>query len=376
MPVDQQCTWCRKTDLPVTGDHVFPRSIGGTKQLTVPACKPCQTFLSKAEAVLARRSIFGLYTLDGGPPPRHKKKPESGTFNSSYSLVKDSKIGGYAEVVFRVGKLPKTLPSIEIDVVSGRGARVHGTTPQEVDQLVERLIASVQKVPDETGCIGEISCDFVEEDSEIASDADFWPRALLDIRGNLKIRACNPEEGKRLAQIIIPLAQQGAFSDHSQWMKGQIPAGTPHHVSFSYYEPDVLRIIAKIAYGVLRAKVGPILSAENWFNGVRSFVRGEDGTDENPPVLPLSDPGDFKGWHEVHLALIDIHEGELRGVIMLYGGCHLVRFGRAPEISSQIEVVLAASRRDGSDTRFIKGEAATEIAEEIKNYVRMLERAK
>jgi len=369
MPPQPQCTWCRRSDLPITDDHVFPRSIGGTKQLTVPGCKPCQTLFSKAEQVLARRSIFGLYRLAVGPSPRHKKKPESGTFDSSYSLVKDSIIGGYAEVVFRVGELPKTLPCIEIDVTTGKGARIHGTTPQEVERLVERLISSVQNVPDETGCIGEISCDFMEEDGPVSSDPDFWPRALLDVRGNLNIRARNSEEGKRLAQIIIPLAQRGAFSDHSQWTKGEIAANTPHHFSFSYYEPDVLRIIAKIAYGVLSAKMGPVVSAENWFDGVRSFVRGEEGTDENPPVLPLSEPGDFKGWPGFHLALVEIYEGELRGIVILYGGCHLVRFGRTPQISLPIKVIVAISRRDGTETRLVDGEAVSKIADEIRNYV-------
>ena len=366
-----KCTWCRRSDLRTTDDHVFPRCIGGTRQIQVPACDSCQNIISQLEQVLVRQSVFGFYRLGGGPPARHKNKPESGIIEPEYAIVRDSTIGGYAEVCLRVNELPKTLPCIEVDVHGGKGSRIHGHAPEDVMRLVDRLLTLIANAPDETGKICEISPDFVEKDAPFFDDPDFWPRALLDMRGNLKIRSRNPEEALRFMDVVIPLAQQGMFSDFSRWTTGSIPAHTPHHVRVGYDESDVFRVVAKMAYGVLAAAVGSRVSSEDWFPAVRHFIKDGDAQTEKPLVVELGEPAGFKAWAEHHLVLIDTSGNDLRGTVMLYGSYHLVDLGNRPKVMTPEIVVI--SRRDGSDTRFVDADEASKIAGEIKAYVNGLE---
>jgi hypothetical protein len=134
----QKCVWCgnpRESD-----DHVFPRSQGGTLELTVPACSKCQTEISRAETEVARRSEFAFYRLDKGPTPRKRKKLDSGSVEARYVFVKDDRLGGYIEVAFRAKQHPITLPCIEIDIDTGN-VRCRGTKPEDVDLSIAKTLS-------------------------------------------------------------------------------------------------------------------------------------------------------------------------------------------------------------------------------------------
>jgi len=366
----EACTWCMEVGLELTKGHVFPRAIGSTKQVSVPACAKCETIISKKEQELARRSIFALYRMGGGPVVRHKEKPESGSIEVRYALVKDNVVGGYSEVGLRTGQLPVILPCIEVDIGGGSGCRIHGLKPEDVDRLVDALLQSVKGPPDESGCVGEISAALLEEnDVDIVSDPDFWPRAFLDLRGYLKIRARNPEEGERFANLIIPLAKKGIFNDHSRWVNSRIVGGTPHHIAIKYDQPSVLQVVAKIAYGVLAFHVGASVLANDPFASLRKYICQETQGEEDSPVQELTDPGNFSAWPDHHLAAIEPYEGKIRGIVVLYGGCFVIQFGPLQGISTNTLPVIAMSRRDGTHTRIADNNTAHQVLRDLRNLV-------
>src|SRR2546421_414139 len=110
------CTWCNEF-APLTDDHVFPRSIGGTKHLKLPSCEKCQRTISAAETELSRRSIFAVYLVESGPAGRDKRRSTSGAIRSDYVLNRHP-LGGYGEAVLKAGGGAQGLPYIEIDVAS------------------------------------------------------------------------------------------------------------------------------------------------------------------------------------------------------------------------------------------------------------------
>jgi hypothetical protein len=215
----QRCAWCDQSEGKMTRDRVFPRVIGGTEQLTVPSCRKCQTEISKAETEVGCRSIFALYRTNKGPPPRDKRKPESGAVEARYTLVKEDWIGGYREVVLRAHRDPISLPSIEIDITTlyaprhgaaseDIGERVilrrRGDTLEDVNRIVKAVLKVVEGPQDESGLLGKIPVELLSEaDVDIASDPDFWPRVFFDLRGRLKIRARDGQEAIRLINIVV-----------------------------------------------------------------------------------------------------------------------------------------------------------------------------
>ena len=96
------CFWCGSEDEKLTEDHVIPESLGGTREYTVPACRNCQTILSKAEHEVARKSIMGIAALASGMKPRHPDRPTSGHLRPNYLLVKHP-FGGYGETLLSAG---------------------------------------------------------------------------------------------------------------------------------------------------------------------------------------------------------------------------------------------------------------------------------
>src|SRR6266852_7680391 len=91
-----RCTWCDRNDVLIDKDHIFPRALGGTKELSVPACRSCQTVISKLETQAARQSHYSLFCLTHGPAGRDKRKASSGVIRARYVLTKHP-LGGYGE---------------------------------------------------------------------------------------------------------------------------------------------------------------------------------------------------------------------------------------------------------------------------------------
>src|SRR5258708_10472295 len=205
-----QCLWCDKNDVSLDEDHVFPRAIGGTKELWVPACRDCQTVISKLELEAARESNYSLFTAMHGPPGRDKRRPASGAIRARYLLVKNP-FGGYGESAMYAGsETPVSLPHIEIDVAGSSLARRRGPNQASVQRLVEGLRNIVHRKPDARGFIGELE---VRTDRlpEIDSDPDFWPRVVLDPSGHLYLRARNSDEALKFAVGLVQRLNTGVF---------------------------------------------------------------------------------------------------------------------------------------------------------------------
>ena len=88
-----QCLWCDKTGVRLDKDHVFPRALGGAKELWVPACRDCQTLISKLESEAARQSHYSLFCVMHGPPGRDKRKPGSGVIRARPSRLNEHRCG-------------------------------------------------------------------------------------------------------------------------------------------------------------------------------------------------------------------------------------------------------------------------------------------
>lgn len=301
---------------------------------------------------------------------RDKRRPSSGFIEARYILVKGW-IGGYDEVALRTGQLPIPLPCIEVDVAGLGGARSHGLKPQDVDRLVDSLLDVVKGPPTGTGLLGEIPVELLDEhDVHIASDPDFWPRAFLDLTGQIKIRARDPEEAERLAGALITLAKKNVFRDHSNWSTGEVSAGTPHHVSIIYNERSIFRIIAKVAYGVAFLRVGPHAMYHDPFMHVRRYIICEEKEEMASPVRELSEPGSIREWPEDHLVAIELCQGHLRGIVALYGACHVVEFGPVPDRLMEAWPSVAMSRINGTKTQFVDGQIAEQVLRGLTDHVR------
>jgi len=355
----QLCTWCREPKSQLTRDRVFPRCLGGTEDLNVPACLECQTRISLVEEEVSRRSLFAFYRIDRGPPPRHKGKPYSGSVEAKYILVKDW-MGGYNEVALRAKQNPIPLPRIELDVTS-LNARVHGAMPEDVNRLVEAILRIVEGPPDKSGFLGEVTVELLSEaDADIVSDPDFWPRVFLDLRGRLKIRAHDGEEAKQLFEAIVKLAQLGTFKDHSKWPTGQVPAGTSHRFCLEWDEHAVLRVVAKIAYATAYLQALPQLLGSESLHRVRRFVLDDQDDDGKLPVQQISLEESITEWPNHHVVLIESYNGQLRGIVVLYGACFVVDLGKDPLPTVFAKPVVAMSCMDGTHS-YLAAEDETEI---------------
>lgn len=365
--VSKDCVWCGNPS--EDKDHVFPRCLGGTKQLVVPACRDCQTKISYAEIEVARRSEFALYRLDKGPLPRKKKNLSSGSVEATYVLVKDNRLGGYIEVALRAKQHPITLPCIEFDVNTGN-ARCRGTKPEDVDRLIDAVLRVVSGPPDESGLLGSVDVELLSEtESNYATDPDWWPRIFLDLKERLIVRAGNGDEAVQLFAMVLELAQRGAFNDHSQWATGEILAGTPHRVKLQYDGLALARVVAKIACALAYRKALPMRLDSDRLRAINLFVLGKEEKDFDLPVQYISEAGSFTQWPDYHLAKIESYKGNLVGIVILHGACFLVNLGEdpLPEIFSQ--PVVAMSLKDGTNTFFVTDDLAQSIGEALKEHI-------
>lgn len=376
----QHCVWCGKSESKLTKDHVFPRGLGGTKQLAVKACGVCQRAISQAEGEVGHRSLYALYRIDKGPPPRHKNRPESGAVEAKYILVKDW-LGGYNEVVPRSHRDPIPLPCLEFDVTSLSVpgfettpeeviARVRGATPEDARRIVEAVLKVVQGPPDKSGLLGEVPVELLSEaESGIVSDPDFWPRVLLDLNGRLKIRARDGQEATRLFEAVIYLAQRGAFKDLSGWATWQVQAGTPHLFCLEWNYSALLRVVAKIAYGAAYCRALPKILESESLRQVRDFVLGTQNGNTTLPVRQISDTESISDWPDHHVVLIESCYDQLQGIVVLCGACFIVDLGENPLPAVFARPVVAMSRRDGTDTRFATDGVAKMVAEILRCHV-------
>lgn len=360
----QRCIWCGESKGALTEDHVFPRSLGGTKQLVVPACKYCQTKISKLEKEVARRSIFALHRFDKGPHRRKKGRPESGSVEARYVLVKDW-MGGYSEMAFRTGGQAITLPCIELDPVTLK-CRKHGSVPEDIDKLVESVIDVIKGPPDESGVLGEVPVELLSEYEEnIASDPDFWPRVFLDLKGQLRIRARDEQEATLLIELVVKAAQRGAFKNHCGWATGEIPAGARHRIRLEWNDRAVLRVVAKIAYTTAFLQVPvEVRNSEKW-RRIRNFVLDDEEAKGKLPVRQISEADSMKQWPDHHVVLIQSRNRRLWGIVVLYGACFVVNLGKDCMPKVFAKPFVAMTRRDGTKTYIASKDETETVAKTL-----------
>jgi hypothetical protein len=220
------CTWCGRSDIEITDDHVIPQCLGGTKELVLPSCKKCQNEISKAEGELIHKSPFSLWRADSGPGPRKKKDPRSGRIELRYMFRPDPHLGGRAESTMRATGERRDLTSFELNLET-KQARKRAKTPQEFDLLISKFKALFAGGPDDNGVVGQIRVDLLTEyDQNIAEDPDFWPRVFLGVDGHPRVRARNPAEATQLTGALMYLIQAEAFSRARELETFTVPGGT------------------------------------------------------------------------------------------------------------------------------------------------------
>jgi hypothetical protein len=362
-----RCIWCQKKAY--TRDHVFPRSLGGTLELAVPACKKCQRTISVAELEISRRSVFSIYRWNRGPNRRNPKRPDSGSVEPVYLMVKDDS-GRYIEVALRRGEMPITLPSIQIDVVSGQ-ACTRGTSPEVIDNLLQKFWDLMNQPPDKTGFVCEIDAPlFVEK--EIASDPDWWPRIFLNLRDQLVIRARDPEEAKKFIHILVVTSKNGAYSAHTNWETKLIEAGKPHHIRLEYDINLIHRVISKIAVAGLYASIGDIQVESEQIDLLKKYILGESDETYEPSLQELFAPDVIKVWPEQHVLFIEPADGRLVAYLVLYGAFYALDLGINPAPEMMNKTIVAKSFQNGCRTYFATSEEIVADGEQFYSLLKSL----
>jgi hypothetical protein len=224
--------------------------------------------------------------------------------------------------------------------------------------------------PDESGQLGDVDVNLLAEaEAHYAADSDWWPRAYLDLRGRLRARARDGQEAQRFFSMLLPLVEQGVFSDHSRWSTGEIVAGAIHRVRLEWNNLAVLRVVAKIAYATAALSVSPSALDSDHSRRVCLFVGGHNDDDASI-VSTISEAGTITEWPEHNLALIFSNEGRVQAIIVLYGACFIVDLGSNP-IQAFPKSVLAMSRTSGTKTYVVKDDEANEIAKKLEEYVKV-----
>jgi hypothetical protein len=335
---------------------VLPRAIGGTLDYELPACESCQVILSKAEMILARKSLLAIHAISSNLPPRHPKRRESGSLRSSYVFVKHP-LGGYGESVFRTGNKMEPLSHCEIKVVPGERleGRVRGESRAKTDLLFARYKQSLSNRPGPDGLVCEVNVS-LDVPAEISMDPDFWPRMVLLPNGNLLLRARDPEEAQRFAMVFTELVCKGAAQFRGVWESSEIVGGTPHHMMLECDTQAVRRVAAKIAYGLFLLLSGVELDRDQ-DSKLRAYILGSDVEPE--PVMEA--PESFAvttGDATCHQVILGPPHDVEAAIVRLYGYGFRVELGSAARRLSQPIVVLCPT--DGSGMRLAAEEEAAE----------------
>lgn len=352
-----RCTWCKNEAESLTRDHVIPRAIGGTLDYALPSCETCQKELSKAEAILVRKSILAIHAVSSELRPRHPKRRVSGVLRAGYLLVKNP-LGGYGESVLRAGDKVESLCHCEIKVAPGEPieGRTRGQSRAHTDLLFAKFKSALSKTPGPNGLICEINvaCDVPQE---IRADPDFWPRMVMLPNGNLLLRARDPEEAQRFIRVFTPLVMSGVDAFRGAWQSAEISGGTQHHMMLEYEPQAVRRVAAKIAYGLF------LLASENELDerrdsDLRAYILGLEG-DKPEPVTEAPESFRFTtGDTPFHQVVLGPRHDPKAAIVRLYGYAFRVDLGDAVRRLSPI-VVLCAT--DGSGMRLADPEEAQEV---------------
>lgn len=358
------CFWCGRPGTNLEDDHVFPRAIGGTKELSVPSCRPCQTALSKAELALSRKSAYAMHLVEAGPRGRDRRRdPASGLIEAEYVLVPHP-LGGYNETAIKAGagESPTALPYVEINVSDSLlTCRRRASEPAEMENLVSAVERMLASKPDEKGLLCELSV-LTHDLREIGKDPDFWPRIVLDLRGRLFIRARNPEEALKFMSAFTHYLHAGAFRDYSRWVTGPpISGSTPHQVMIVHDRYLVGRAFAKIACSLAFVALGEQAKQLSRFETLRSYALGGQTEAWDGLVRGVRLPGTLKHFGSRHIAALTIESNHMIGLISLFGGLELIDLGEIPASMPTSLSAVASAEIDGTKTNILLPEEAGHI---------------
>jgi len=349
-----RCAYCRAQIDPSSKsrDHLFPDFIGGTLDLQLPACATCNNDkIGKAETHLARRTIFTFHRHGDGLQPRKKNDPTSGLIDGTV-LLEDPVSNSFTQVKFRVGTGPETLPQIQVDLATG-----HALVQGDDAKLVGTIRTQMQRRDDGSIAL-PVRINFVKTLPE-ATSAEYRPRIYLDGRDKLWVGARDINEAARLVGGIIAAVNGRAFdrdqsAEHPRW---EVPGPAHLHFQLEYDPVHLHRLAAKIAYGALYLQAPEQCLDSEPLDAVRAFILGERDMPDGLVAEVDCDPG----WPDDHLVVLYEVGGYVTALVQLYESRLRVKLPvESAELVAELPVV-AACRRDGSETRWSTKDEARRI---------------
>ena len=359
------CFWCDTETEQLTLDHIVPRSLGGTKEFTVSACVHCQSVISKAEHEVARKSPLAIPALVSGITARHPERPTSGHLRPVYLLVKHP-LGGYGETLLSAGARMAALAHIELRLEPGEPfeGRVRGPSAEAAQRLIDTFRCALATKPTPDGFVCELATS-LELDPATAADHDFWPRIVLLPNGRLLIRGRNPEELTRFVRAFTGIVANGYRVDPSAWKNGEeIKGGTPHLVALKSDPRSTRRIVAKIAYGLLRVRANKCIGSARDVE-LRGYILGRSVPGEEP-VSVETPPTAFTTSEKAHSIVLSPPHDPNAAVVSLYGLRFRVELGPSAGLPQPIAFLCEI---DGSGIRQASDAEANLLIEDIKSVV-------
>lgn len=160
---------------------------------------------------------------------------------------------------------------------------------------------------------------------DVEKDPAVWPRIVLGVDDRLFIRARNRNEALKFISVFAQYVQAGPSRDHSRWTAGEVVSGEPHTVHIAYDEYKVRRVLAKIAYGLLFLALQP--QDDSAFTELGQYVLGQLPDRWQEIVEQVSEAGSVSLWPEHHVAAVLWTQGRLKGIVSIFGSCHVVDLG-------------------------------------------------
>ncbi len=62
-----RCQWCGARTKDLSRDHIFPRFMGGTRDLFLWSCRACQEAIGKSETHVSRYTLVSILRSETGP---------------------------------------------------------------------------------------------------------------------------------------------------------------------------------------------------------------------------------------------------------------------------------------------------------------------